>query len=360
MASLSASTLRGFEPFSALSDERLQELASFCRSEVLPAGTDPLAGSARTEQSSYLARGSVESVSPAGTRVRIAAGSAAARLPLAKGEPDVQLRALEQIEVVRIDDDLIDIMVTWNQIESIGQLELPRVARDEHKPEQATVDWSSFAEVFSVDALTSGVFRALPPAHIAELLKRFVPIEARRGDVVVREGGPGDFYYVVDAGRVRVTRFVGGVDMPLADLKAGDAFGEEALIAEGSRNATATMKTDGRLLRLSKHDFEELLKRPLLTEISFFEAGRRVARGAQWLDVRFPSEFQHDRIQGAVNIPLGELRHALTVLDTRSEYITYCQSGRRSAAAAFLLAQHGFRAAVLVGGLYGARESSQG
>jgi rhodanese-related sulfurtransferase len=118
------------------------------------------------------------------------------------------------------------------------------------------------------------------------------------------------------------------------------------------------MKTDGRLLRLAKSDFDELLRRPLLNEITFAQAETRVAAGGQWLDVRFPSEYQHDRISQAVNIPLGELRHALDVLDKGVEYITYCQSGRRSAAAAFLLAQHGFRAAVLIGGLHGARSAS--
>jgi len=176
--------------------------------------------------------------------------------------------------------------------------------------------------------------------------------------VILREGDAGDFYYVIENGRARVTRLVGGVEMPLADLKAGDAFGEEALISHGRRNATVTMKTDGRLLRLAKHHFDALLREPLLNELTLEEARRRVAAGAQWLDVRFPSEYQHDKIPGAINIPLSELRHALSVLDRKNQYIAYCQSGRRSAAAAFLLAQRGFSANVLAGGLWGAHNSA--
>ena len=38
------------------------------------------------------------------------------------------------------------------------------------------------------------------------------------------------------------------------------------------------------------------------------EAQRKVAQGAQWLDVRYPSEYLHDRLPGAVNVPLSEVR----------------------------------------------------
>ena len=141
--------------------------------------------------------------------------------------------------------------------------------------------------------------------------------------------------------------------MLLADLKSGDAFGEEALVSEARRNATVTMKTDGALLRLSRKDFAELLREPLLHRLSAEEARDKIARGAQWVDVRYPSEYQYDKLAGAINIPLSEIRNAFGVLDKGKEYVLYCQSGRRSAAAAFLLAQRGYRAFVLAGGLWG-------
>jgi rhodanese-related sulfurtransferase len=148
--------------------------------------------------------------------------------------------------------------------------------------------------------------------------------------------------------------------MPLAELKSGDAFGEEALVSEAKRNATVVMTTEGELLRLSRRDFDELLKQPLLQRISYPQARERVARGALWLDVRYPSEYQYDKLPGAINIPLAEIRNAARVLDKGREYVVYCQSGRRSAAAAFLLAQRGFRAFVLDGGLRGGETASAG
>ena len=83
------------------------------------------------------------------------------------------------------------------------------------------------------------------------------------------------------------------------------------------------------------------------------EARQRVISGAQWVDVRYPSEYQYDKLPGAINIPLSEIRNAFGVLDTRKEYIIYCQSERRSSAAAFLLAQRGYKAYLLQGGLWG-------
>jgi rhodanese-related sulfurtransferase len=141
--------------------------------------------------------------------------------------------------------------------------------------------------------------------------------------------------------------------MMLAELKSGDTFGEEALVAEARRNATVTMKTDGSVLRLAKQDFDALLREPLLHAINMEQAAQKVLAGAQWIDVRYPSEYQYDRLPGARNIPLSEIRNAFGALEMDEEYIIYCQSGRRSSAAAFLLAQRGYHVYLLEGGLWG-------
>jgi rhodanese-related sulfurtransferase len=357
MKTPSVATLSRLEPLGALSPDRLAELSSFCHTETLAAEVDPFQSEASLAQSIYVLRGAVE-VSYQDGHVEVITDLAAAGLrPIGKGRRVARARTLAPTELMRIDDDLIDIMVTWNQIEALGELGPLQGIPERARAAVGATGWTQFIGAFSLDTLTSGAFASLPPAHIAELLQRFEPLEVERGQVVVQEGEKGDFYYVIESGRARVTRLVGGVMMPLADLKSGDAFGEEALLVDGLRNATVTMRTAGRVLRLAKRDFDALLKHPLLSEIAYPLALEKVAQGAQWLDVRFPSEYQHDRIPGAQNVPLGELRHALDVLDRGVEYIAYCQSGRRSAAAAFLLAQRGFRAAVLAGGIWSVHTS---
>jgi len=100
-------------------------------------------------------------------------------------------------------------------------------------------------------------------------------------------------------------------------------------------------------------EFNEMLREPLLRRIAYADAADKVRRGALWLDVRYPSEYQYDKLPGAINVPLAEVRNMFAVLDRSKEYIAYCQSGRRSAAAAFLFAQRGFKVWLLEGGLKG-------
>jgi rhodanese-related sulfurtransferase len=149
-----------------------------------------------------------------------------------------------------------------------------------------------------------------------------------------------------------VTRMVDANEPPvtLAELKDGDAFGEEALVSDNKRNATITMATDGKLLRLNKMDFIELLKAPLISQVDLREAKELEKLGANWLDVRFPSEYKFDHLPGALNTPLNEIRNLIPTLDRSKKYIVYCQTGRRSSAAAFILAEHGFQVGVLKGG----------
>jgi rhodanese-related sulfurtransferase len=206
--------------------------------------------------------------------------------------------------------------------------------------------------MYAAGNLTSGIFAALPAAHIDTLLDRFDRIRACLGQQIVREGDVGDYYYVIESGRASVTRQIGGTQVQVANLRAGDAFGEEALVANTTRNASVAMTTDGILLRVAKNDFIELLREPLLQQVGLQQAQEKVSRGAVWIDVRFPAEYQQDKLPGAINIPVNEIRNVFRGLDRNNEYIVYCQSGRRSSAAAFLLAQHGFKACVLEGGLW--------
>ena len=71
------------------------------------------------------------------------------------------------------------------------------------------------------------------------------------------------------------------------------------------------------------------------------------------LDVREPQEYQINRIDGSVLIPLGELPQRYTELDPAVEVIAQCKSGVRSAKAAGFLRQKGYRVRNLTGGILG-------
>ena len=350
-------TLKHLEPISTLSESRLKELSELTFVERVSKTLDPFRVKGVAGQLVYLVAGELALILGNGASEVVVGGSPEARHPIGRKTPFASAKAITDIQLLRIDDDLLDIMMTWDQLASVEDTQ-NRARPDPEAPSMA--NWAILTGMFSINNLKSGAFAQLPTAHINELLKRFRRVGAKRGEAVIREGSDGDFYYVVETDKCLVERTVGGVSMKLAELKSGDAFGEEALVANAKRNATVTMLTDGTMLRLDKNDFNELLKKPLLQAIDMAGARGKVAAGAQWIDVRYPSEYQYDKLPGAINIPLAEIRNAARVLDKGREYVVYCQSGRRSAAAAFLLAQRGFRAFVLDGGLRGGETASAG
>lgn len=337
-------------PLAGLSRDRLAELAEVAVVERVARGSDPLRDRPAA-QSLFLLQGELLLVYQGGGTLVVVGGSEEARHALNRQrQRAVRAKAVTDVDILALDDEMLDILATWDQVAAGGDAASPmaRAVRS---------DARLLSGAFSLGALRSGAFAQLPAAHIDELLKRFERVPAARGDVVIREGDEGDYYYVIESGRFQVERLVGGAKIVLAELKSGDAFGEEALVSEAKRNASITALGNGQLLRLGRGDFNQLLREPLLRRLAFQEAAEKVRRGALWLDVRYPSEYQYDKLPGAINVPLAEVRNMFAMLDRGKEYVAYCQSGRRSAAAAFLFSQRGFRVWLLAGGLKAGAES---
>ena len=339
-------------PLAGLSQERLAELAEVAVVERAPRGSDPIKERAAKPQSLFLLQGEMLLAYEGGGTLVVVGGTADTRQALNRQSRALsRTKAITDVDLLAVDDDVLDILATWDQVASGGagsESAMGRAVRS---------DARLITGAFSLSNLRSGAFSQLPPAHIDELLKCFERIKTARSDVLVREGDEGDYYFVVESGRFQVERLVGGAKVVLAELKSGDAFGEEALVSEAKRNASVVSLGDGILLRLEKAKFNELLREPLLKRVNFEAAAGRVRAGSLWLDVRYPSEYQYDKLPGAINVPLAEVRNMFAVLDRSKEYIAYCQSGRRSAAAAFLFAQRGFKVWVLEGGLKAAEKA---
>ena len=201
--------------------------------------------------------------------------------------------------------------------------------------------------------LQTKAFHKIPPANIQAIFMRLQQVNYKAGDVVIKQGEDGDFFYVITRGRCIVTREtpLNKEGIRLAELQVGDTFGEEALISEAKRNATVTMETDGSLMRLGKEDFKTLLNEPMLDWVDRAGAEKIIAAGGQWLDVRLPSEFEAYHNEGALNVPLYFIRLKLKTLDPSVKYVVCCDTGRRSSAGAFILNERGFQTYVLKDGL---------
>jgi len=336
--------LKSFVPPSALNAENFQELAGKTYVEDIAAGRTLFKQGDTDKKTIYLIEGEATLTTDSGESNTVTAGTEAGKHPLANFQPRRHTAlAKSACRITRVDSDLLDILMTWDQMSGIEV--------DEIQAEDEGGDWMT-------RILQSKAFLQVPPGNIQAMFMRIQEIPAKAGDVIIKQGDDGDYYYVVKSGECKVTRTSKtGSELTLATLKGGDAFGEEALISDAKRNANIVMATDGMLLRLSKEDFNELLKEPMLTWVTREEGDEMVKNGAVWLDVRLDSEHKHNGLEGSVNIPLFMLRLKLATLAEDKKYILYCDTGRRSAAAAFLLSERGLDAACLKAGIMGGGEA---
>jgi rhodanese-related sulfurtransferase len=111
------------------------------------------------------------------------------------------------------------------------------------------------------------------------------------------------------------------------------------------------MLTNGLLMRLAKEDFIELLKNQLVKRVDYKQAVAMVEVDAVWVDVRTADEYENGAFEDSVNMPLASLRDEMSELVFNTKYIIYCDTGRRSESAGFLLSHKGFDVYVLEGGI---------
>jgi len=293
----------------------------------------------------YLLDGEIELEANGQLLKTVKGGSMDAQSALSQLQPrQMSATSKGKTVVLRIARDVMDRLLTMDDPgASAGAVEVTEVEVDE---DDDGGDWMT-------RMLQSELFSRIPPANIQRVFAVMETVNFGPGDVVVEQGSPGDYYYIIQAGRCEVSRMASanGKAIKLAELSDGDSFGEEALVSDAKRNATVTMTTAGVLVRLTKEDFVELIKKPSLESVDYEAAKALVADGACWLDLRFSEEHGKDGIEASVNIPLNQLRTEMKNLDADRIYITYCDSGARSSAGAFLLAQSGYDVRYLEGGL---------
>ena len=290
----------------------------------------------------YLLEGALGITSTTGETNTIESGTEESRHPLAQHQPrQCTAKALEPTVCLKIESKSLDMMLSWDNASNYSVEELtPESSVD-------SVDWMG-------NLLRNQIFHKIHPVNLQAFFMKLEPRSCKAGEAIVSQGEKGDYFYVITSGTVSITHTSKAYPdgMQLATLKCGDFFGVDALISNHPRSATATMTSDGSLMRLSKEDFLELIKKPLVKPIAYESAARLVQQGkAILLDVRLPVEHKYANIRNSVNFPLIYLRLKYNLLDKGKLYITYCDTGGRSSASAFLLQNYGFEARVLEGGM---------
>lgn len=288
----------------------------------------------------YLLDGRLELISGDETVRRLRGSDDDAIHALAQLQPrQMTARAETAVMVLRLDRELLNKL-------KLADAEDGEAFEVEEIDDGHTDDWMT-------RMLQSRLFSKLPASNIHRIFSTLESIDVSADTVVVEQDQQGDYYYVIVHGRAEVSRAAspGAPGYRLATIGPGDAFGEEALVGNGIRNATVRMLTNGQVVRLPRAEFVELIKTPLLSPLDHDAAQALVGSGrARWLDVRFPEEFSAGAIDGSINHPLNTLRMHSGRLDADTTWVVYCDDGSRSAVAAFLLAERGFDVHYLEGG----------
>ena len=338
---MTVASLARFQPLNALNPDNLQALSKQLEVEEVAAGRVLFNKGDTDNTQIYLVRGEVDLYGNSGVLKTIKSGNPDSFDVIAHILPrTVTAKTKSDCTILKTDGNLVDLMLTWDQT---GNYQI-----SEQGVSSGSVDDDWMNRILQTEA-----FHRIPPANIQAIFMRMESVPVKAGDNIIKQGDDGDYFYVIKKGRCLVTRSM--PDQPkaikLAELRDGDTFGEEALISDSKRNASVTMLSEGVLSRLSKQDFLELLNEPLLDRLSFDEARKIVDDGGAWLDVRLPAESRASTIRGALSIPLIFLRMKADTLDVNRSYIVYCDTGRRSSAASFLLNERGFTTYILKDGI---------
>lgn len=339
---LNPQMLARFSPLDGLKKDNLHALARKTHLRECAKGQVLFRKDDEERRSLFLVSGTVELRDGEEVVSRIEGGTPQAMHPLGGVLPRPYTAvALTPVRFFSLDSEQLDLMLTWDQT---GSYEVNELGNGNEPT--GSDDWMTAL-------LQTKAFHRIPPANSQAIFMRMQRVNLKAGDVVIKQGDEGDYFYVVIRGNCMVTREtpLNREGIRLAELKLGDTFGEEALISEARRNATVTMLTDGALMRLGKEDFRTLLNEPMLDWVDAEAAERIIAEGGRWLDVRLPSEYENFHTPDAINVPLYFIRLKLKTLDPAVPYVVCCDTGRRSSAGAFILNERGFRAYVLRGGL---------
>jgi CRP-like cAMP-binding protein len=128
---------------------------------------------------------------------------------------------------------------------------LSKKIQKQQRPEPGLVD--SFVRQLPL-------FSTLTQEQRAGLCSRFSMISCGAGHVLVLQGEPGDSFYIIVSGRMRVVfEDEYGTERTVALLGVGDCFGEIALLENIPRTASVVALGSASLLKLEKQDFDQFL-----------------------------------------------------------------------------------------------------
>jgi CRP-like cAMP-binding protein len=130
-------------------------------------------------------------------------------------------------------------------------------------------------------------FSNIEREDLEEVVKSFRMKRCARNEIIVRQGDQGDNFYIVVSGKVSVLNQAG---IPIAELTAGEVFGEMSLLSDEHASATVQAVEDSEILYVDNREFQNILhKYPLLQRYFTRLLARRLTRANTFRSVDYVS-----------------------------------------------------------------------
>ena len=328
-----------FSPLNQVASKYHSQLASHLRLVKVKAGAGIIQQDKNSKLLHFLVRGKVEIRESFDIRYPIDHNDQDADLSLeSRLQNRSSVKAVSDCIILVANNDKVDQLLTWGQDYTIFYLDEGDVSLkdDDLIDDDFQEDWDN---VF----IRSNLAANLSNIVIHQLMSQLENVEVKARQVIVKAHSPGDYFYVIKQGRAEVqTDSNGPFRGECFTLGAGSYFGDEALVAETTRNATVTMDSDGILGRLNIDAFNHLIKQHLVSPLT--NDIDTLGKNVKILDVRFPIEYRQGHEPGSVNMPISFLRKQLQNMKPSQVYVITPANDRRAELATYLMRQAGFQA----------------
>ena len=146
--------------------------------------------------------------------------------------------------------------------------------------------------------LEASVFRDLPREKLDEIAGAVKVQTVPAQTIVFREGDPGDNFYIVSSGKVRVfKKNERGIERDLSILGPGESFGEMALLTGEPRTANIETLEESRLMVLPKNEFDRILRECPNVSMTFMKEMRTwLLRDDRLLEQEAEETYQASRL----------------------------------------------------------------
>lgn len=328
-----------FNPLNQIAPKYHPQLTSQLELIIAKAGETIIKPNKHSEQFHFLVKGHVEIRESFEDRYPLNHSDHLCNQPLeSRLKNRSSIKALEDCTLLVADANQVSQLLEWSQDYSIFYLD-----EDDLSLNATDLIDDNYQDDWENVFIRSNLAANLTNTIIHQLMSQLENIKVKANDTIIKAQTCGDYFYLIKQGNAEVHSDPKG---PFRGehftLGPGNYFGDEALVAETTRNATVTMTTDGVLGRLTKEQFNELIKQYLVNPLNADTIN--LEDDVQLLDVRFPIEYKRGHKKNSTNMPISFLRLQLQDMQQSLLYVVSPADDSRGELATYLMRQAGYRA----------------